>query len=189
MAITTDFPQFGSRDGYSADMRSVRAEYADDLRPRVLRDSETLIDWYEPGDINFFLSEKPRLKFSPPPVSRGVALEVNPDSTPLQIWEGTVVDVDRDVGVMRVLLDAKIGQMPRHSGDIELDSVSPQDQDLVKPGAVFYLTLYKRSVPSVENIQELRFRRRPSWSAIQLNRIEKDAAMFLSKMKVSPSAE
>ena len=89
---------------------------------------------------------------------------------------------------MQVLLEAKIGQMPRHTGEIELDSVSPQDQDLVRPGAVFYLTLYKRTIPSVENIQELRFRRRPSWSAAQLTQVERDSSMFLSKMKAPPSA-
>ena len=117
-----------------------------------------------------------------------VLREVTADSTPLQVWEGTVLEVDHAARVMQVLLDAKIGQMPRHTGEIDLDSVSPQDQDLVRPGAVFYLTLYKRTIPSVENIQELRFRRRPSWSAAQLIQIERDASMFLSKMKGLPTA-
>ena len=64
---------------------------------------------------------------------------------PLQIWEGTVLDINRAAGVMQVLLDAKIGQMPRHTGEIDLEWVDDQDQDLVRPGAVFYLTLFKRT--------------------------------------------
>jgi len=90
---------------------------------------------------------------------------------------------------MQVLLDAKIGQMPPHTGEVELEWVSDQDQDLVRPGAVFYLTLFKRTKRgSIENAQELRFRRRPSWSAAQLKQIEADAAMLLSKMKALPAS-
>jgi hypothetical protein len=109
---------------------------------------------------------------------------------PLQVWEGTVLDVDRAGGVMQVLLNAKIGGIPRHTGEIELEWVSDQDQDLVRPGAVFYLTLFKRTKRgSVENAQELRFRRRPSWSAAQLKQIEEDAVLLLSKMKALPTSE
>ena len=116
-----------------------------------------------------------------------VPREVSANSTPLQIWEGTVLEVNRAASVMQVLLDAKIGQIPRHTGEIELEWVSDQDQDLVCPGAVFYLTLFKRSKRgSIENAQELRFRRRPSWSAAQLKQIEEDAAMLLSKIKRCP---
>jgi len=112
------------------------------------------------------------------------------DSTPLQIWEGTVLNVDRKSGgVMHVLLDAKIGKLPIHTGEIELEWVADQDYDLVCPGAVFYLTLSKRTKRgSIENTQELRFRRRPSWSEGQLRQIENDAAMLLSKMKTPPTA-
>lgn len=185
---TTEFSQESS-DVYSVDMRSVRAEYANNLNPVMMLNGETFADGFafDPEKVDSVLSEKPRMKFSPPMANTSL-LMVNPDSTPLQIWEGTVLEVDDGAGVMKVMLDAKIGKMPRHSGEIDLDSVSQQDQDLVRPGAVFYLTLYKRSVPSVENIQELRFRRRPSWTATQLSRIEKDAAIFLSKMRVLPSA-
>ena len=53
------------------------------------------------------------------------------DSMLMQIWEGTVLMVDRSAGIMQVLLDEKIGRMPRHTGEIRLGEVSPQDQDLV----------------------------------------------------------
>ena len=114
----------------------------------------------------------------------------NVDSAPLQIWEGTVLQVDREAGVMYVLLDAKIGQVPRHTADIDFQWVSDQDEDLVLPGAVFYLTLFKRTKRgSIQNSQELRFRRRPSWSPTQLKHIDDNASELLSKMKALPIAE
>lgn len=116
----------------------------------------------------------------------GSTLKTN--SVPIEVWEGTVVEVDAERGVMHVLLDAKLGDIPRHTGEIELEWVSEQDKDLVVPGAVFYLTLFKRTFPSVENTQELRFRRRPAWSGEQLKQIDKDAARLSAKLKALPIA-
>lgn len=127
-------------------------------------------------------------KIFEPPFTRKI-LPVSANSTPLQIWEGTIVEVDHATGIMQVLLDAKMGQIPRHTGEIELKWVDEQDQDLVRPGAVFYLTLFQRIKPSIENAQELRFRRRPAWSASQIEQIERDAIMLGSKMKPRPVAE
>jgi hypothetical protein len=115
---------------------------------------------------------------------------VSSDSSVIQLWEGKVIDVDQDLGVMRVLLDAKMGKVPSHTGEIELQWVSDQDMDLVRPGAIFYLTLYKRTKRgSIENAQELRFRRLPSWTRQQIAQVERDANMLLSKMKARPIAE
>ncbi len=126
-------------------------------------------------------------KFEPPMTVDFRAIRA--DSTPLQIWEGTVIEVDHKASVMHVELNAKIGQIPRHTGEIDLEWVTEQDKDLVNPGAVFYLTLYKRTERgSIQNSQELRFRRRPSWSAEQLDQIDKDAAKLLSKMKALPTS-
>ena len=112
------------------------------------------------------------------------------NSVPLQIWEGTVLGVDREAGLMRVQMSAKMGNEPRHQADIALEWVSEQDADLVRAGAVFYLTLFKRTKRgSVENSQELRFRRRPSWSPGQLDHIRNEAAKIIAKMKTLPRAE
>jgi hypothetical protein len=127
-------------------------------------------------------------RFEPPVRLKPPELEAN--SVPIQIWEGTVVSVDQENRVMTVFLDAKMGQIARHTGEIDLEWVSEQDADLVRPGAVFYLTLFKRtSRGSIQNAQELRFRRRPSWSAAQMRQLERDAAMIRSKMKEAPFAE
>ena len=132
--------------------------------------------------------EEPLSRFSPP--RRALSPTASADTTPLQIWEGTVVEVDNPARVMRVSLEAKLVPIPRHMGEIDLEWVAEQDQDLVRPGAVFYLTLYKRTKRgSVENAQELRFRRRPAWSSGQLRQIEQDADMLLAKMKPLPTWE
>ena len=112
------------------------------------------------------------------------------DSIPLQIWEGTVIQLDGVAESMHVMLNAKIGQAPRHTADINLEWVTDQDKDLIRPGAVFYLTLFKRTKRgSIENSQELRFRRRPSWSISQLKHIDRDSSKLLKKMKELPQAE
>jgi len=115
---------------------------------------------------------------------------VEHDTSPLQIWEGRVLTVDRQSGTMEVLLNAKMGNIPEHTGEIELQWVADQDADLVRPGAVFYLTLYRRlRHGSIENSQELRFRRRPNWTRRQIDLIQENATRLLTKMKVRPTAE
>lgn len=123
-----------------------------------------------------------------PVANESVLRHVQADTTPLEVWEGTVISVDREAELMHVVLDAKVGGSVRHTAEIALDEVSEQDRDLIVDGAVFYLTLYKLTVPSVENRQELRFRRRPSWSEAQVRQIDQDASEFLAKMKPLPSA-
>lgn len=138
--------------------------------------------------VTFDIDEAPQKSFEPPVVGGRRPSDVSANSTPLQIWEGTVVEVDRTAGTMQVLLDAKMGQMPQHTAEIDLEWVDDQDKDLVCPGAVFYLTLFKRTKPSVENAQELRFRRRPSWSASQIEQIKHEAAALRSKIRAAPTA-
>lgn len=184
----------------STDIRITPGPFlADDLAPSrqdqgmgfkpVVRVSGTTLtsDPDSSTGTSFTRDQEPQKKFEPPIAT--AFLRIGEDSTPLQIWEGAVVEVDHEAGVMQVVLDAKIGQMPRHTGEIDLEWVSEQDEDLVRPGAVFYLTLFKRTMRgSIQNSQELRFRRRPSWSTAQLKRIEEDTAMILSKMKTLPTS-
>jgi len=111
-------------------------------------------------------------------------------SSLIQIWEGRVVKVDEENRTMEVRLNAKIGQVPEHAGEIDLQWVSEQDKDLVQPGAIFYLTLSRRvKRGGIENNQELRFRRLPSWTKRQVAQVGREARMLLSKMKAKPIAE
>ena len=92
---------------------------------------------------------------------------------------------------MQVLLSAKKGAIPEHTGTISLRSVAEQDADLVKPGAVFYLTMFNQTKRggTIVNSQELQFRRRPNWSKSQLERIDERAEKFISKMKSKSLAD
>lgn len=113
-----------------------------------------------------------------------------PDATPIQIWEGVVTDVDWESNAMHAYLEAKIGDIPRHAVEINLEWVSAQDLDLVRPGAVFYLELYKRTTRgSVTNAQELRFRRLPAWSKKQTDRLYQKVGDILANFAMAPMAE
>lgn len=118
-----------------------------------------------------------------PAFNRTPGEEVVSHSAPMEIWEGTVLSLDQQTEQMHVELVAKMGSMPRHFADIEMQWVPEQDLDLIREGAVFYLTLFRRMNPSIENAQELRFRRRPSWSKQQLKTLDAEAEMLASKMR------
>jgi hypothetical protein len=108
----------------------------------------------------------------------------------IQMWEGKVISVDAENEVMQVLLNAKIGVVSAHTGEIELQWVSDQDRDLVRPGAIFYLTLSRRLKRSgIENAQEIRFRRLPSWTKKQIAEIEAEADKLWTKLKAAKDAE
>ena len=113
----------------------------------------------------------------------------DPRTVPIQLWEGRVIDVNKKSGTMNVYLAAKIVQTPDHTAEIQLKWVHPQDAELVRPGAIFYLTLYKEiKRSSISNSQELRFRRLPSWSKSQIERIKLEAARLLARAKEKPQA-
>lgn len=167
---------------YSSDSLHEAAEPEWQL-PRVIGGSDTATDSLtRPSTFG------KKAEIAAPHSHRVRALEINADSTPIQIWEGTVIKVDQ--GVMEVLLDAKMDATPRHTCEINLEWVPEQDKDLVRPGAVFYLTLFKRTTRgSIQNSQELRFRRRPSWTAVQIREIHRAAEASLANMAPLPTAE
>ena len=102
-------------------------------------------------------------------------------SIPNEIWEGTVQSVDEKARIMSVTLEPMLQQnVSRHSADISLDYVVQQDLPLVRPGAVFYLTIFiKRKRTSIQNAEEIRFRRMPAWSRVHIKKIKDDVAELL----------
>jgi hypothetical protein len=133
------------------------------------------------------LVETSRPEYYAPTIVAAQTESASADAAVIQVWEGTVLSVDREKQSMVAKLHAKIGAIDDHSGEISLEWVADQDVDLVCPGAVFYLTLYKkrRKGGTIENSQELRFRRRPSWSRQQIASIEAIAERLLSKLRAS----
>lgn len=128
-----------------------------------------------------------RPEYYVPAIAGTSAESASADAAVIQVWEGTVLTVNRTSQSMVAKLHAKIGAIADHSGEIDLEWVADQDADLVCPGAVFYLTLYKkrRKGGTIENSQELRFRRRPNWSRQQVASIGAIAERLLSKLRSS----
>lgn len=111
------------------------------------------------------------------------------DAGVIQLWEGRVLSVNAATQKMSVQLTAKFGQIPEHIADVSLQWVNEQDSDLVAPGAVFYLTLFREvDRGRYKNSQDLRFRRMPTWSKSQVKQIYEDAETILSKAKSRPLA-
>jgi hypothetical protein len=100
----------------------------------------------------------------------------------IHIWEGTVVSVDVGAGVMDVRLDDRSGAVASHFAEISLEWVVDQDKELVEPGAIFYWTLYKEiKRGSISNAEEIRFRRLPNWTKVQLDNVTTEAANLAKK--------
>lgn len=187
MLVQTTSPARTGRNSRIADIFDFQSEPVAPKPFEVVRGSTVFSD-----RVAFATSVSQRVEkvFLPPLPAKAVQTPVGADASVIQLWEGRVLDVDLHNDVMSVLLSARIGQVPDHIGEIDLQWVADQDRDLVQPGAVFYLTLFKQlRGSSVRNAQELRFRRRPSWSRQQIQRIHADAVMIRSKMRARPIAE
>lgn len=109
-------------------------------------------------------------------------------AAPIQSFEGRVINVVENEAMDVILVD-KTGGMPDHELRIELQWVSEQDRDLIKRGAVFYLSLYKERSQggSIRNSQEIRFRRLPNWSQTSIDKIKSKAEELLaSRFQTAP---
>lgn len=124
-----------------------------------------------------------------PVVERILPVKVGPLATVIQIWEGIVSNVDLEQNQMTVKLNDRQGIVPSHTAQIGLDWVVRQDMDLVRPGAVFYWTIYKETkTTTIRHSQEIRFRRLPNWTSKQVATIYSKADAFLAKVTSDPVA-
>jgi hypothetical protein len=120
-----------------------------------------------------------------PTVAPPVSLAVDVRTRPIQVWEGIVLSVNHEIGRMNTKLRAKMGELPEHSATFDFQWIPEQDHDLVIPGAVFYLTLFRKlNRTSVENSQELRFRRVPNWSNWQIRKVREAARALETGMTI-----
>jgi hypothetical protein len=105
---------------------------------------------------------------------------------PIQVWEGVVLSIDRRKSEIFTKLRAKMGVLPEHTATFDFEWIPAQDMDLVIPGAVFYLTLFRRlNRGSIQNTQEIRFRRLPSWSNLQIQKVTEAADALGKGMRVA----
>ncbi|MDP1734607.1 MAG: hypothetical protein Q8L44_09625 [Sulfuritalea sp.] len=144
--------------------------------PRPMRDQDpTTIVNSDAG--TFQMGSKMRL----PPLARALAAFPAISSMPNEIWEGTVQSVDVNARIMSVIMEPMLHQnISRHAANISLEYVVQQDVPLVRPGAVFYLTIFtEKKRTSIQNAEEIRFRRMPAWSKVHINKIQTDSAQLL----------
>ncbi len=107
---------------------------------------------------------------------------LKPDSRPettvdiLKEWEGVVLTVSND-DVQARLTDMNDPANQEELVTFGLDAISPQDHELVEPGAVFYWTVLRETdaFENVRNYSQIRFRRLPAWSRGDLERAETEA--------------
>jgi hypothetical protein len=112
------------------------------------------------------------------------------DSKPIQIWEGVVLALDPKRRSIDVRLKAKLSNLPDHNASIGLEWVHDQDRALARPGAIFYLTVFRKlSHGSVQNAQEIRFRRLPNWSRADVQRVRTAADHLAAKMVVTDAGQ
>ncbi len=93
----------------------------------------------------------------------------------LGMWEAYVTSIEDQVFTAR-LIDLK-GNDPDHEAEFDIASVSDFDLDLLEVGAVFYWSItYIHSLAGQRSTtSDIRFRRRPVWSAQDLRNPEKEA--------------
>ncbi len=89
----------------------------------------------------------------------------------IQKWEGKVISLSGDT--FRASLSAIIGDKVDQEAEIYVQDVTPDERELIEPGAVFYWSIGYLERPS-GRVREsvLRFRRLPMWSRNELKRAE-----------------
>ena len=95
---------------------------------------------------------------------------------PLQKWEGYVTRVEGDTFGAR-LIDRIEDRPEEELDEFPLEDVTPDDRELVKPGAVFYWQIgYRvRRGGQRERVSVIWFRRLPAWSREELEAAKDEA--------------
>ncbi len=100
----------------------------------------------------------------------------------IQDWEGVVDEVCEDEGIFTArLCDLTAGEIyPSETAEIPIEDVSDDDRELLRPGAVFYLTT-GRALRSGrwELFGRMAFRRLPGRTPADLRRIEERARSLI----------
>ena len=104
----------------------------------------------------------------------------------IHLWEGRVLSVDTKDNCMNALLVSETDNMEDHKATFSLEWVPDQDIDLVIPGAIFYLIMYKEKYRgTIKNSQELLFQRLPKWSHSQISQISNKSKILFSKFNLN----
>ncbi len=94
----------------------------------------------------------------------------------LQKWEGVVISVGTDSFVAR-LRDLSFYSEEDEEAEFPIEEISQADIALLAPGAVFYWCVgyWDTVIGQRRRASEIRFRRLPTWSKMQLEKARKEA--------------
>lgn len=95
----------------------------------------------------------------------------------IQDWEGCVVEVSEENFSARLLDRTRKLPVETELAEIPIEQVDDGDRELVREGAIFYLTIRRRILQNGrhENSSQLVFRRMPGWHASTLRRAREEA--------------
>jgi hypothetical protein len=90
--------------------------------------------------------------------------------TPLQEWEGYVVDVGKETFTARLIDLTSNDAQEEEEADFPVTDLSDSDQQMLRPGAIFRWAIgYRRTRGGTkERISRIVFRRLPAWTAREL---------------------
>lgn len=99
----------------------------------------------------------------------------------LQSWEGRVEEIKGE-DFIATLLDKTDPTNPEEGVELSLHEVSEEDQNLVRPGAVFYWSIGYEDSPGFprQRISKIRFRRLPGWTKQEVKTAEEKANEYSS---------
>ena len=97
----------------------------------------------------------------------------SPKQTIFHYWECSVERIEQDtfIATLRSLRDDSESEK---EAEIPIDEVSPDDLELLAPGAIFYWSIGYQTSPAGTRTRfsSLRFRRLPAWNRKDLARVE-----------------
>lgn len=95
----------------------------------------------------------------------------------VQDWEGIVESIETEI-FTALLLDLTADEAyPGERADLPVEDITPDDRELLKPGAIFYLTVGRSTGPTGQRqrFSRMEFRRLPVWTSADFNRADERA--------------
>jgi hypothetical protein len=129
----------------------------------------------------------------PPEIPSGAALPprfkvADPGKVPRlitrQLWEGTVTELGENEFVA-VMSDKTDARNPDEQAVFDFSEISPEDHNLIRPGASFYWTIGNEITfaGQLRNVSMVQFRRLPTWTQHRLARGAETARRLRESLK------
>jgi RNase P/RNase MRP subunit p29 len=126
---------------------------------------------------------RPTLSLSFPDKPRSQVKEVT--FTPLQEWEGYVIEVDGETFTARLLDLTNDSVQKEEEADFPVDELSEADQSLLQPGAIFRWSVgYRRTRGGTkERVSRIVLRRLPAWTERELRENRRKAKALAAALR------